>query len=95
MTNGIYYLFRTFCRGLLNSINIPGKKTLIDAQRASNFRDIQPWETFEYLGDEIVCIWLSRDKETADVDVFVNVIPVDIISIKTNFIFGPLFRRGI
>ena len=95
MTDSSNNLFCTLFRRLLDSVDVTGKKAFIDAKRSSNFRDIQPRKTLEYVCDGIISIRFCPYKETADMDIFINIVPTNVVSIKANLIFGSLFRRGI
>ena len=95
MTDSTNNLFSSLLRRLLNAVDVTGKEAFIDAKRAGDFRYIQPRETLENIGNRVVSIRFCRNEETADVDIFINIVPMNIVSIKTNLIFGSLFRRGI
>ena len=81
-------------RRLLNAIDVPGKKALVDADGARHLRHIQLREALEDIADDIVGIRLLGVEETCDMDVFVDIVPTKIVAVDADLIAQALFWRG-
>ena len=92
LTDGAKDLLGSLSGWLLYPINISGQKAFINANGAGDFRDIQLRKSLENIGNGIICIRFSSLKETADMDILIDFIPADIVSINPYFILGSLLR---
>ena len=90
LANGTENLLGSLSGWLLYAIDISGKETFINAYGTGDFRDIQLRKPFEDIRNGIVCIRFCRFKETADMDVLIDFIPADIVSIEPDFKLGTL-----
>ena len=90
LTDSIKDLLSSLSRWLLYPIDISGKETFINAYGTGDFRDIQLRKSFEDISNRVVCIRLCRFKEAADMNILIDFIPADIVSIKPDFKLGTL-----
>ena len=88
-------LLRPFLRGFLDSVDIAGKKALVNAEGAGDFGNVQPGEALEDICNGVVRVRLGRNIETADVDILVDFIPMDIISVQADFKLGALLGGSL
>ena len=79
LADGADDLLRSLFGRLFNPVDIPREKTLVNAKCPRNFGNVQERESLEDIRNRVVRVRLSRQVEAADVDVFIDVVPVNII----------------
>ena len=79
----------------LDAVDVACQQAFVDADVSGHLRNVELRKTFEDGRNLIAGIRLCRFVKVADMDILVELLPADVVSVKADLIECPLLRSGI